>query len=76
MSEIIKHKKGDKEYSVQEHLKGKRSEYSLCWQGCKKFKPDDVTNCPIAQDLFMFSIMKNVTTAVWDCASYEKKSQK
>jgi len=73
MSEIIKHKKDGKTYSVQSHLIGKRSEHSLCWQGCKKFKPNDVRNCEIAQNLFKYSLSNGVSTAVWECTSYEAK---
>ncbi len=75
MSKIIKYKKDGKDYSVQEHLKGKRSEYSLCWQDCKKFKPHDTRNCTIAEELFVFTMLKGVRTAVWECTSYEKKTK-
>ena len=70
---IIKYKRDNKEFSVQEHLKGKRSEYSLCWQNCKYFKPNNILNCQVAEDLYVFSIMRGTTTAVWDCIKYEKK---
>ena len=73
---VIKHKSEGKTFSVQEHLKGKRSEYSLCWQDCKKFKPNNVQNCKIAQDLAMFAMINGVKTAVWECTSYEKKEEK
>jgi len=71
MSEIIKNKRDGRDFSVQSHLKGKRSEYSLCWQGCKYFKPNNVINCKIASDLEIFALTRSVTTAVWECASFK-----
>ena len=70
---IIKIKRDGKEVSVQEHLIGKRQEHSLCWQGCKKFKPNDVMNCPIAQNLFAYALSNGIRTAVWECKEYEQK---
>lgn len=76
MSDIIKNKRGNRDFSVQSRLKGKRSEYSLCWQGCTHFKPNDVTNCRIANDLEIFTMTRGVTTAVWECASFKNKNEK
>ena len=73
---VVKHKREGKIFSVQENLIGKRSEHSLCWQDCKKFKPQDVMNCKIAQELSMFTVMNGVKTAVWECTSYEPKQKK
>jgi hypothetical protein len=68
---IVKIKKENKEVSVQEHLIGKRQEFSLCWQGCMYFNPYTTTNCPIAQKLFEFSLIDGITTAVWECPKYK-----
>lgn len=73
---IVKHQREGKTFSVQEHLIGKRSEHSLCWQNCKKWKPRDVLNCKIAEELSMFAMLNGVKTAVWECTSYEPKQKK
>lgn len=70
---VIKHNREGKTFSVQEHLVNRRSEHSLCWQNCKRFKPNDVTNCKIAQELFEFTMIRGVKTAVWECTTYEPK---
>lgn len=70
---IIKIKKENKEVSVQEHLIGKRQEYSLCWQGCKNFKPFTTSNCPIAQELYEHNLINGIATAVWECPKFKDK---
>ena len=73
---VVKINRDGKEVSVQEHLIGKRQEHSLCWQGCKKFKPQNVINCKVAQDLFIYALSNGIRTAVWECTSYEPKQKK
>jgi hypothetical protein len=59
--------------AVQSHLKGKHREHCLCYQGCKWFKPGEDDNCFIAQELYEFCVNNNMTTPVFECASFIAK---
>lgn len=70
---VVKFKRDGKDTYAQEHLMGKRQEHSLCWQGCKHHKPHNVLNCPIAEELYVFSLLHGLRTAVWECQKYQEK---
>ena len=55
---------------VRSDLKGKHREHCLCFS-CEKLdtvKPDK--NCEIANALYRFDILANVTTPVWECKKF------
>ena len=59
--------------SGQDHLIGKHRDHCLCFQGCKKFIPDDLNrNCKIAQALFRLDILCEITTPVFYCKEFEQ----
>lgn len=57
--------------SVIEDLKGTHRSHCLCFQGCKKFKPESEDNCPIAKDTFENCVKHGITTPVFECPAYE-----
>jgi len=69
----IKYKHHGIDVSVREDLKGKHREHCLCWN-CAKFKPEDrEANCQIANLLYKFDILHNVTTPVWECKKFKER---
>ena len=73
MSEnVIAYNHHGKRVYVEESLKGRHREHCLCWD-CGKFypEPDDMDrNCPIAMTLYNLDVLLNITTPVWECASW------
>lgn len=59
--------------SVIDTVKGHHREHCLCWQGCKFFHPNTPENCPIAQSLITICRVHDVTTPVYECATFEPK---
>lgn len=57
---------------VMSELKGKHREHCLCHQGCKKFKPGEEDNCPIAQENFEFCVKHGVVSPMWECPKFER----
>jgi len=57
---------------------GKGVKYVYVGKYCKKFKPNDVKNCTIAQDLFVSLPMLRGChqLAVWECTSSRKEEEK
>lgn len=62
---------------VQSHLKGKHKEHCLCYQQCKRFKPGEIDNCFLAQEIFELCKKANVVLPVWECPlfSVEEKEE-
>jgi len=58
---------------TRESLMGYHREYCLC-HICNKLNPNAPGNCSIAQKLYEFDVKHNVTTPVFYCKKYEKKS--
>lgn len=59
--------------AVFSDLKGKHRENCLCWNGCKRFVPENRGhNCPIANALFTLDVTYGVTTPVFECRDYEE----
>ena len=68
---IIKYNHHGVKVSVREDLKGKHREHCLCYS-CKLFKPEDrEANCQIANLLFEFDKLHNITTPVWECKKFK-----
>lgn len=56
-----------KEVAVMQANRGKHRDNCLCFF-CPFFKPEDrEANCPIANALFRFDVLADVTTPVWEC---------
>jgi hypothetical protein len=59
-----------KQMWVRSDLKGQHRDHCLCYQ-CTKFNFEDrEANCPIANALFHFDVLADVTTPVWECAEF------
>ena len=59
---------------VREDLKGKHRDFCLCWD-CKKFKPGDrEKNCSIANLLYSVCVECGLTTPVFECPEFVRKS--
>ena len=55
---------------VREDLKGKHSEFCLCYS-CDKFKPlNRDENCPKANMLYNFDVVNDMVTPVWECPDF------
>lgn len=54
---------------VRSDLKGKQSEYCLCWK-CDRLHPGLETNCPIAQTLYETCVALNLVAPVWECPRF------
>ena len=67
---IIKYEHHGKIMSVKEELIGKHREYCLCYE-CKFYDSDSEKNCTIANALYRFDILADVTTPVFECAKFE-----
>lgn len=46
--------------------------YCLCWR-CKKFKPGEEDNCPIAQDTYENCVKHGTVTPMWECPEFEEE---
>lgn len=67
------HWPGTPPVAVDEDLKGKHRAHCLCFQGCKKFKPEDrEKNCPRANLIFALDVQLDMTTPVWECPEFEE----
>jgi len=51
---------------VRADQKGLHWDACLCYS-CKKFKPNDKDNCPIAQKVYDLNVANDITTPVWEC---------
>lgn len=57
---------------VRKDLKGQHRDHGLC-HSCAWFKPENrEQNCKIANALYRFDILANVTTPVWECAEFQE----
>ena len=69
---IIKYEHHDNIVCVQEHLEAKHKDHCLCFQGCVKFKPENVNNnCRIANKLYEFDKAFGLVTPVWECPEFK-----
>lgn len=58
---------------VDEELKGRHRLHCLCWQGCKKFTPENrETNCKIANLVFALCQVAGLVLPVWECPEFEE----
>ena len=59
---------------VRQDLKGHHREYCLCHE-CTKLNTDDPQkNCPVAQMLFELDKKADITTPVWECPNFKRKT--
>jgi hypothetical protein len=59
---------------VREDLKGTHRDHCLCFS-CDKFNINDrEKNCPIANELFQFSIKHNTTNPIFECPNFGDKN--
>ena len=60
--------------AVRSDLKGKHREHCSCYQ-CARFHPNDrAKNCRIANALYAFDQLAEVTTPVWECQQFKEKA--
>lgn len=72
MSEIVEYEHHGAMVKVREDLKGRHRDFCLCFtENCKKFKPGQPDNCPIAQATFENCVKFNTTTPMWECPECE-----
>jgi hypothetical protein len=57
---------------VRSDLKGRHRDLCLCFAGCKKFKPGEPDNCPIANDTYQNCVKHGLTTPVTECSEFEE----
>lgn len=56
---------------VRSDLKGRHREHCLCY-ACKKFHPNEESNCPIARELYALDVRRGLTTPVWECPEFSE----
>jgi len=59
------------EVVVFSELKGQHRDHCLCFNGCRRFKPGQPDNCPIAQATFENCVKFDLVTPVYECPVYE-----
>lgn len=69
---IEKYEHHGKDMYVKSHLKGKHKEHCLCYE-CKNFKPNEESNCILAECIFKNCKTLGVVTPVWECMSFVEK---
>lgn len=55
--------------NVRERLAGKHRDACLCYC-CDKFRPDDESNCSVAQAVYKNCVEFGVVTPVWECSKF------
>jgi len=55
--------------------KGNHRQHCLC-TFCKRFKPGEEDNCPIAKDTFENCVKHNLVTPMWECPKFEDSGER
>ena len=74
MKKIVKYQHHGELVSVIESLIGLHKEYCLCYL-CDRFRPNEPTNCDIAEEVHELDIKHNLVTPVWECPKFVLKSE-
>jgi hypothetical protein len=71
MNKYIVYEHHGEDVFVRRLLKGKHRRYCLCYD-CKLFKPNTISNCPIAQKVYDLNRETGITTPVWECIYFRQ----
>lgn len=56
---------------VRKDLKGKHRDHCLCYS-CEKFKPNQETNCGVAQENYKLCKIYNLTLPIYECPRFRE----
>ena len=72
MSNVEKYNHHGVDVHVLSDVKGKHRDYCLCFNGCKRFKPESSDNCEIAASNFANCVKYNTVQPVFECPKFER----
>lgn len=75
MNEIVEYEHHNAVVKVRKDLKGKHRSFCLCWNNCQHFKPGQIDNCQIAQDVYKNCVEYNIVTPVFECPKYKEDTE-
>jgi len=58
---------------AEDTLKGKHRSHCLCFN-CDNFNPTTGSKCPIAAELYQFSVRHNTVNPVYECPIFKEKT--
>ena len=73
MGKIITYNHHNCNVNVDEDLKGKHTNFCLCYRNCIYFKPGKEDNCEIANANYQLCVKYNLVTPVFECPKYKKE---